>query len=100
MTPFELQAGRLWVMKQFSRMSSTLRRLPNHLDFPLLHLAMNLGFHAACKHELRELPELAAALFPVPETELSEQRGIPLRSMRVTDLLARGLRRADENSGI
>jgi radical SAM superfamily enzyme YgiQ (UPF0313 family) len=91
MTPFELQAGRLWVMKQFTRMSSMLRRLPNHLDFPLLHLAMNLGFHAACQRELRELPELAARLFPVAESELSGQRGLPLRSMRLTDLMARGL---------
>jgi radical SAM superfamily enzyme YgiQ (UPF0313 family) len=91
MSPFELQAGRLWVMKQFSRMSSMLRRLPDHLDFPLLHLAMNLGFHAASTHELRELPGLAAHLFPVPEHRLSEQKGIPLRSIRLTDLMARGM---------
>jgi radical SAM superfamily enzyme YgiQ (UPF0313 family) len=100
MTPFELQAGRLWVVKQFTQMSSMLRRLPDNLDFPLLHLAMNLGFHAACKHELRELPELAARLFPVPEGELSEQRGIPLRSLRLTDLLGRGLLEADGTGGI
>jgi radical SAM superfamily enzyme YgiQ (UPF0313 family) len=99
MSPFELQAGRLWVMKQFTRMSSMLRRLPANLDFPLLHLAMNLGFQSACRHELRELPELASHLFPVPETQLSEQRGIPLRSMRVTDLLVRGLLRAEGNTG-
>jgi radical SAM superfamily enzyme YgiQ (UPF0313 family) len=99
MNPFELQAGRLWVMKQFTRMSSMLRRLPDNLDFPLLHLAMNLGFQAACRQELRDLPELASRLFPVPEKELSEQRGIPLRSVRVKDLLGRGLLRADEGSG-
>jgi radical SAM superfamily enzyme YgiQ (UPF0313 family) len=100
MSPFELQAGRLWVLKQYTRMSSMLRRLPENLDFPFLHLVMNLGFHAACKHELRELPGLATRLFPVPETELSEQRGFPLRSMRVTDLLARGLLSAEESSVI
>jgi radical SAM superfamily enzyme YgiQ (UPF0313 family) len=100
MSAFELQAGRLWVMKQFTRMSSTLRRLPDHLDFPLLHLAMNLGFHSACRRELLELPELASRLFPVPESELSQQRGIPLRSVRVPDLLARGLLRANESRGV
>jgi len=99
MTPFELQAGRLWVMKQFTQMSSSLRRLPHHLDFPLLHLAMNLGFQAACKHELRELPELAARLFPVPESELAAQRGFPLRSLRLADLLARGFLKADGSPG-
>jgi radical SAM superfamily enzyme YgiQ (UPF0313 family) len=91
MTPFQLQAGRLWALKNFSRMSSMLRRLPDHLDHPLLHLAMNLGFQAGYRHELRELPELAARLFPVPESELSELRGLPLRSMRLADLMARGL---------
>ena len=100
MSPFELQAGRLWVMKQFTRMSSTLRRLPDHLGFPLLHLAMNLGFHAACRRELLELPELASRLFPVAESELSQQRGIPLRSVRVPDLLARGMLRANESRGV
>jgi hypothetical protein len=78
-------------MKQYTRMSAMLRRLPNHLDFPLLHLAMNLGFHGACKRELQELPELADRLFPVADSELSEQRGFPLRSMHLTDLLARGM---------
>jgi hypothetical protein len=99
MNPFELQAGRLWAMKQFTRMSSLLRRLPDHLDFPLLHLAMNLGFQAACKHELRELPELATRLFPVQESELSEQRGFPVRSLRLADLLARGFLKADGSTG-
>jgi hypothetical protein len=98
MSPFELQAGRLWVMKQFTRMSSMLRRLPANLDFPLPHLAMNLGFQSACRHELRELSELASRLFPVPENQLSEQRGIPLRGMRVTDLLACGLLRPEGTS--
>jgi hypothetical protein len=95
MSPFELQAGRLWVMKEFTSMAATLRRLTDHLDFPLLHLAMNLGFQAACRHELRELPELAARLFPVSQDELSAQRGIPLRSMRFADLKVRGLLGAD-----
>jgi hypothetical protein len=61
---------------------------------------MNLGFHAACKQELRELPELAARLFPVAENELSGQRGIPFRSIRLTDLMARGLVETDGSSGI
>jgi len=99
MTPFELQAGKLWVLQAFTRISSLLRRLPEHLDHPLLHLAMNLGFQAGCKHELRELPELAARLFPVQESELSEQRGFPLRSLRLSDLMARGLLKADGSTG-
>ena len=99
MTPFVLQAGWLWFLKTFSQMSSVLRRLPDHLDFPLLHLAMNLGFQAACRHELRELPDLAARLFPVQDSKLSEQRGFPLRSLRLTDLFGRGLLKGDGSTG-
>jgi radical SAM superfamily enzyme YgiQ (UPF0313 family) len=99
MTPFELQAGRLWVSDRFSSISSQLRRLPANMDHPWLHLAMNMGFQAACKHEQRELPTLADQLFAVPEDKLAEQRGFPLRSLRLSDLLARGLLRADGNSG-
>jgi hypothetical protein len=99
MTPFELQAGRLWVLKSFTRMSSLLRRLPEHLDHPLLHIAMNLGFQAGCRHEQRELPELAARLYPVGESELSQQRGFPLRSLRLTDLFGRDLLKADVTAG-
>ncbi len=95
MSPFELQAGRLWVLKEFTKMSSILRRLPAHLDHPLLHLAMNLGFQAGCKKELQELPGLAAELFPVQEELLTSQRGFPLRSLRLTDLIPRGLQKVD-----
>jgi len=63
MSPFELQAGRLWVLREFTRASSVLQRLPANMDHPLYHLVTNLGFHMACRTELKGLPRLAARLF-------------------------------------
>ena len=63
MSPFELQAGRLWVLREFTRASAVLQRLPANMDHPLYHLVTNLGFHMACRSELKGLPRLAARLF-------------------------------------
>lgn len=66
MTPFELQAGRTWVFREFNRLSSILRRLPAHLNHPLFHLAMNLGHRVISRRDLGELPEISTSLFPPP----------------------------------
>jgi radical SAM superfamily enzyme YgiQ (UPF0313 family) len=90
MTPFELQAGRLWVVDEFTRMSAVLKRLPANLDQPLFHLATNLGFHRGCRAELKELPRLASRLYP-EESRPGGQRRAPLWTLRWSDLLPRGL---------
>jgi radical SAM superfamily enzyme YgiQ (UPF0313 family) len=87
MSPFELQAGRLWVLKEYTRISSVLRRLPAHLDHPLLHLAMNLGFWAGCRKDLNQLPALAADLFPGEQALEAAGRRLTLRGLRLADLL-------------
>ncbi len=89
MTPFELQAGRLWVASEFTRLSAVLRRLPANLDWPLFHLAVNLGLHRGCRNDLKELPRLAARLFPEGEDRPGGRRPAPLWSLRWSDLLPR-----------
>jgi radical SAM superfamily enzyme YgiQ (UPF0313 family) len=92
MSPFQLQAGRLWVLKEFTKISAVLRRLPAHLDHPLLHLAMNLGFWAGCRKDLDQLPALAAGLFPGDQALESARPRLTvrgLRGIRVTDFLPR-----------
>ncbi|MBN1837782.1 MAG: hypothetical protein JW820_18135, partial [Spirochaetales bacterium] len=66
MSPFELQAGRLWVLREFTRAAAVLERLPANMDHPLYHLVTNLGFHMGCRKEIRDLPVLAARLFGDP----------------------------------
>jgi hypothetical protein len=69
MTPFQLQAGRTWVFREFNRVSSILRRLPAHLNHPLYHLAMCIGHRAISRGDLRELPETTTRLFPRADGE-------------------------------
>ncbi|MFW6181493.1 MAG: B12-binding domain-containing radical SAM protein [Spirochaetota bacterium] len=99
MSPFELQAGRLWVLKEFTKMTSLLRRLPANLDHPLMHLAMNLGFQHGCRKEIADLPGLASRLFPVEDGELAGRRGILFPGLRLTDLLPRRLPKIDGTAG-
>jgi radical SAM superfamily enzyme YgiQ (UPF0313 family) len=59
MTPYELQAGEIWVKKEFTKISSILRRLSGNLSHPLLHLALNFGSRKNVKADTKKLPELA-----------------------------------------
>jgi radical SAM superfamily enzyme YgiQ (UPF0313 family) len=63
MTARELQEGRLWAKKEFTKISSVLKRLPYHLDNPIYHLALNLGAHITIRNEIKLLPELASTIY-------------------------------------
>ncbi len=94
MSPFELQAGRLWVAREFTRLPAVLRRLPANADHPAYHLAMNLGFRSGLRREMADLPRLATRLFPAEEASLSGFPAFSLAGFRLTDLLPRGEARA------
>jgi radical SAM superfamily enzyme YgiQ (UPF0313 family) len=65
MTPFELQSGRNWVFREFTKISSILRRMPSHLNHPIYHLAMNFGHRVISRDDLAALPSVTSTLFPV-----------------------------------
>ncbi len=67
MSPDELQAGTLWVKKEFAKMSSILRRLPANRAHPLLYLSMNLA--------LRQIVKIDAIKFPVLIPEVFASQG-------------------------
>lgn len=79
MSPYELQEGKTWVKREFSKLSSILRRLPANLDHPIFHLAMNLAIRSNAAQEYRELPRQKAELFDLPPSctlpPLAEERG-------------------------
>lgn len=84
MSALELQAGRLWASREYTRSSAVLRRLAGHLDHPLFHLFVNLGMQAGCRKELNGFPRLAEELFPLaPEAAES----LSLRGVRLADFL-------------
>ena len=87
MSALELQAGRLWASREYTRTPSVLRRLPAHRDHPLLHLFLNLGMQAGCRKDLNGFPGLAGQLFPLaPDFDAAlSLRGI--RGIRLADFL-------------
>jgi radical SAM superfamily enzyme YgiQ (UPF0313 family) len=66
MTPYELQAGAMWVKRRFSSWRSILRRLPSNWHHPLLYLAMNRGLRCSLKTDPAKLSGLATTLFGEP----------------------------------
>ncbi len=68
MTPFQLQAGRLWVRQQFTSNSSIVQRLPANLAHPLLYLAINAGSRFNSNSGVRKFPEMIHQLLPQSQT--------------------------------
>ena len=60
MTPYELQAGEIWIKREFTKISSILRRLSGNLSHPLLHLALNFGSRKNVKTDIEKLPKLVS----------------------------------------
>jgi len=90
MSPFELQAGRLWVLKEFTRFSSMMRRLPYHLDHPLYHLAMNIGHKRTSSIDLDAFPDVAGSLFPLSAERKKTHGGVLIPPVRFADLMPKG----------
>jgi radical SAM superfamily enzyme YgiQ (UPF0313 family) len=70
MSPYELQSGEIWIKKEFSKISSILKRFPANLSHPLLYLAMNYGMRKNVKIDNIRLPVLASEIFKL-ETEVA-----------------------------
>jgi radical SAM superfamily enzyme YgiQ (UPF0313 family) len=85
MSALELQAGRLWASREYTKTRSVLRRLAEHLDHPLFHLFFNLGMQAGCRKELNDFPSLAEHLFPLEAA--ADSPGFSLRRFRLADFL-------------
>lgn len=63
MTPYELQRGKIWVKKEFSKMSNILRRFPTNLSHPLLYLSLNITINKKIKFDYNELESLKDELY-------------------------------------
>ncbi len=63
LTPKKLHEGRIWIKKEFTKISSILRRLPDNLSHPFLHLALNKGARKSTKDEINNLSKMNNKLF-------------------------------------
>ena len=89
MSPLELQAGRLWAVSEFTKISSTLKRLVYNTAHPLMHMGINMGSLKSVKNEIRNFPQLASKLY-TPELDcLPENARVPLASLRLSDFIPR-----------
>jgi len=64
MTPSQLQEGRMWVFREFTRMSTILKKAPFYLDHPLYFAGLSIGRRKACRQDLRRFPHLVSHSFP------------------------------------
>jgi radical SAM superfamily enzyme YgiQ (UPF0313 family) len=87
MSPFELQAGRLWVSTEFLKWGSLLKRLPHHLDHPFYHLFLNIGLRQSHKMEFDMLPNLASDLYGMDGEIFKRRSPLALRGFRFADVL-------------
>ncbi|MEK7449621.1 MAG: radical SAM protein, partial [Planctomycetota bacterium] len=62
MSPYELQAGEIMVKREFTKISSLIRRLPGNLSHPFLYLALNFGSRKNVKTDIKRLPELVSEI--------------------------------------
>ena len=89
MSPFELQAGRLWVFQEFTKYSSLLKKLPFHLDHPLYHLAMGIGHKKVFQNEFKDFPRLASTLFPLSDDLEKYRESFSIFALRFADFIPR-----------
>ncbi|HEB32998.1 hypothetical protein LCGC14_1932340 [marine sediment metagenome] len=89
MSPFELQAGRLWVFKEFTKFSSMLKKLPFHLDHPFYHLAMGIGHKKVFKNEFKDFPRLASHLFPLSDNLEAHYEYFSILALSLADFIPR-----------
>jgi len=71
MSPYELQAGEIWVKKEFTKISSILKRFSGSLAHPLLYLAMNFGSRKNVKVDTKRLPNLVSEIFELKRDSIS-----------------------------
>jgi hypothetical protein len=79
-TPSQLQAGRMWVFKEFTRLSSILKRAPYHLDHPLYFAGLSIGRRKACKQDLRRYPDLVSHTFAQETYAAKGEKKLPAES--------------------
>ena len=54
MSPYQLQSGKVWVKREFSKMSSIIKKFPWNMSHPLLYLVMNMGIRKTAVKMLKD----------------------------------------------
>jgi hypothetical protein len=55
MSAYELHKGKIWVKKEFSKITNIMKRLPDNLSHPVLFLALNWSKNRMLKKDYKKL---------------------------------------------
>ncbi len=91
MSPLELQVGRLWAVKEFTKLSSTLKRCVTDYTHPLVHLAINLGSRRSINNEVKNFPGIATQLYKSDLDALDDEKRFSLSSFHLSDFFPKRL---------
>jgi len=72
MTPLELQVGRLWAVKEFTKISAIMKRLPCNFAHPFGHIALNIASLKSVVNEIRNFPNIASKLYPLESDSIND----------------------------
>ena len=89
MSPIELQAGRLWAVSEFTKMSASMKRLLHNTSHPLLHMGINMGSRKSINNEIRNFPQLASRLYTPELNDVLGTAHVPLSSIHLSDFIPR-----------
>ncbi len=90
MTPLELQIGRLWAVKEFTKISATMERLVYNFSHPLIHLGINLGSKKSINNEIKNLPWIATQLYQSEWNTIRVKEHLSF--IRLSDLIPKRIR--------
>ena len=63
MSAYELQRGKIWVKKEFSKITNIMQRLPGNLAHPILFLAMNWSINRKIKKDYKKLEQQTQQIY-------------------------------------
>ncbi len=93
MTALELEIGRLWAVSEFTKLSSTLKRLVFNFSHPFIHLAVNMGSKKSINNEIINFPKIASEIYHDEWENAQREAGSGLEKIKLLDLLPGALRR-------
>jgi radical SAM superfamily enzyme YgiQ (UPF0313 family) len=100
LSPYELQAGTLWVKKEFAKMSSILGRLVANRSHPLLYLSLNLALRKIVQIDAMKLPIVVPEVFEAKGDEsMIERARAALSGLNQKQLKREGMRLLNEIFG-
>ncbi len=87
MSPLELQIGRLWAVKEFTKITESMKRLVYNFSHPLMHIGINIGSQRSVNNEIKHFPRVASQIHQSGRESERQMKYRALSSIRLSDLI-------------